>query len=56
MTVGVRALVGYEEVNDAERVYRDPAMRWVVGDRAITGFCGFNLPDVPVRDEMAEPA
>ena len=28
---------GYEDVNDAERLCRDPAMRWVVGDRAITG-------------------
>jgi hypothetical protein len=25
-------------VNDAERLCRDPAMRWVVGDRAIAGF------------------
>ena len=30
-------LAGYEDVNDADRLYRDPAMRWVVGDRAITG-------------------
>jgi len=30
-------LAGYEEVNDANRLCRDPAMRWVVGDRAITG-------------------
>jgi hypothetical protein len=29
-------LAGYEDVNDAERLCRDPAMRWVVGDRAIT--------------------
>ncbi len=29
-------LAGYEDVNDAER-RRDPAMRWVVGDRAIAG-------------------
>jgi hypothetical protein len=29
-------LAGYENVNDAERLCRDPAMRWVVGDRAIT--------------------
>src|SRR4029453_324814 len=28
---------GYEDVNDAERLCRDPAMRWVVGDRAISG-------------------
>jgi hypothetical protein len=31
-------LAGYEDVNDAERLSRDPAMRWVVGERAITGF------------------
>src|SRR4051812_45133740 len=31
-------LAGYEDVNDAERLSRDPAMRWVVGDRAIAGF------------------
>jgi Transposase DDE domain group 1 len=31
-------LAGYEDVNDAERLSRDPAMRWVVGDRGITGF------------------
>jgi hypothetical protein len=30
-------LAGYEDVNDAERLCRDPTMRWVVGDRAITG-------------------
>jgi hypothetical protein len=31
-------LAGYEGVNDAARLRRDPAMRWVVGDRAIAGF------------------
>jgi hypothetical protein len=30
-------LAGYEDVNDAERLCRDPAMRWVVGGRAISG-------------------
>src|SRR5277367_1388422 len=30
-------LAGYEDVNDAGRLCRDPAMRWVVDDRAITG-------------------
>ena len=30
-------LAGYEDVNDADRLCRDPAMRWVVGDRAMTG-------------------
>jgi len=32
-----RRLAGYEDVNDADRLCRDPAMRWVVGDRAVTG-------------------
>src|SRR5512136_2267289 len=27
-------LAGYEDVNDAERLRHDPAMRWVVGCRA----------------------
>jgi hypothetical protein len=30
-------LAGYEDVNDADRLCRDPAMRWVVGDWAISG-------------------
>jgi len=30
-------LAGYEDVNDAVRLCQDPAMRWVEGDRAITG-------------------
>ena len=30
-------LAGYEDVNDAERLCRDLAMRWVVGDKSITG-------------------
>ncbi len=30
-------LAGYEDVNDADRLAHDPAMRWVVGDRAISG-------------------
>jgi len=30
-------LAGYEDVNDAERLCRDPAMRWVVRGRAFTG-------------------
>jgi hypothetical protein len=30
-------LAGYEDVNDADRLCRDPAMRWVVGGRATTG-------------------
>jgi hypothetical protein len=30
-------LAGYEDVNDAERLCRDQAMRWVVGGRAPMG-------------------
>jgi hypothetical protein len=28
-------LAGYEDVNDAERLSRDPAMRWIVGGHAV---------------------
>src|SRR3954462_6473612 len=35
-------LAGYEDVNDAERLCHDPAMRWVVGDRAITASAASN--------------
>src|SRR5579863_2638088 len=30
-------LAGYEDVNDAERLCRDPAMRWIVGGKAAHG-------------------
>ena len=30
-------LAGYEDVNDADRLGRDPAMRWVVGGKAVEG-------------------
>src|SRR4029453_6134606 len=29
-------LAGSEDVNDAERLGRDPSLRWVVGGRAVT--------------------
>src|SRR4029450_11621119 len=29
-------LAGYEDVNDADRLGREPAMRWIVGGRAVT--------------------
>ena len=28
-------LAGYEDVNDSERLGRDPAMRWIVGGKAV---------------------
>jgi Transposase DDE domain group 1 len=30
-------LAGYENVNDAERLRHDPAMRWIVGGNAPQG-------------------
>jgi hypothetical protein len=30
-------LAGYEDVNDAERLRHDSAMRWIVGDKAAQG-------------------
>jgi hypothetical protein len=30
-------LAGYEDVNDAERLRHDPAIRWIVGDKAARG-------------------
>jgi Transposase DDE domain group 1 len=35
-------LAGYEDVNDAERLRHDPAMRWVVGGKAAQG-CAASL-------------
>jgi hypothetical protein len=34
-------LAGYEDVNDADRLGRDPAMRWIVGGRAATKQAAF---------------
>jgi hypothetical protein len=31
-------LAGYEDVNDAERLRHDPAMRWIVGGKAAQGY------------------
>ncbi len=30
-------LAGYEDVNDADRLSSDPAMRWIVGGKAVEG-------------------
>jgi Transposase DDE domain group 1 len=32
-------LAGYKDVNDAERLRHDPAMRWIVGGKAAQGPC-----------------
>src|SRR6202171_4942622 len=31
-------LAGYEDVNDAQRLRHDPAMRWIVGGKATSGW------------------
>ena len=35
--VGLCRLAGYEDVNDADRLRHDPAMRWIVGVKATSG-------------------
>ena len=43
-------LGGYDDVNDADRLGRDPAMRWIVGGHAIEGAGGIYQPDGALRD------
>ena len=49
-------LAGCEDVNDAERVCRDPAMRWVVGGRAPMGQAASASQNGSLRDRVADPA
>lgn len=46
-------LAGYEDVNDAECLRHDPAMRWIVGGRAAQESCSVSEPDGPFRDGVA---
>src|SRR5918912_367620 len=48
-------LAGYEDVNDADRLAHDPAMRWVVGGRAVSATGCFHQPDGPLRDRGDDP-
>ena len=50
--VSVRPSRSIEDVNDAERLRHDPAMRWIVGGKAARA-CGFAEPDGPLRNAMA---
>jgi hypothetical protein len=43
-------LAGYEDVNDAERLRHDPAMRWIVGGAWLRGLAE---PNGPLRDALA---
>ena len=47
-------LAGYEDVNDAERLRHDPAMRWIVGGKAASGCGGIAEPDGALRDALAD--
>jgi hypothetical protein len=40
-------LAGYEDVNDADRLGRDPAMRWIVGGRVVTDHAASTSPQCP---------
>jgi hypothetical protein len=41
-------LAGYEDVNDAERLRHDPAMRWIVAGKAAHGCARLAEPDGPL--------
>ena len=45
-------LAGYEDVNDAERLRHDPAMRWIVGQSSAEER-GFAESDGALRDAVA---
>jgi hypothetical protein len=38
-------LAGYDDVNDAERLRHDPAMRWIVGGKSGQSPCCVIEPD-----------
>lgn len=46
-------LAGYEDVNDADRLGRDPAMRWIVGGKAIERDAASTSQKGAVRDRVA---
>jgi hypothetical protein len=46
-------LAGYEDVNDAERLRHDPAMRWIVGGKVAHGCAVSPSRNGAVRDAMA---
>ncbi len=52
-------LAGYEDVNDAERLSRDPAMRWIVGgkatDRGAASSSQMGRFEPPVKLTLADP-
>jgi hypothetical protein len=49
-------VAGYEDVNDAERLCRDPATQSPGRPPGDCQLCRLGQPDGPLRDEVAEPA
>src|SRR4051794_7530504 len=51
-------LAGYEDVNDADRLAHDPALRWIVGGRAVTQYAASaaSRRGPPTTVIMAAPA
>ena len=49
-------LAGYEDVNDAERLRHDPAMRWIVGGKAAQRSAASPSQMGALRDAMARGA
>jgi hypothetical protein len=47
-------LAGYEDVNDAERLRHDPAMRWIVGGKAASGVATSPRSDGALREALAD--
>src|ERR1700756_2618228 len=47
-------LAGYEDVNDAERLRHDLAMRWIVGGKAAHGCAASPSQNGPLRDALAD--
>jgi hypothetical protein len=45
-------LAGYEDVNDAERLRHDPAMRWIVGGKAALGAAASRSPIFPANGSI----
>src|SRR5215207_9538522 len=48
-------LAGYEDVNDADRLAHDPALRWIVRQPGRDAECGVDQPNGPLRDRGADP-
>jgi hypothetical protein len=48
-------LAGYGDVNDAERLRHDPAMRWIVGGKAAQGRADYGKSATPTENQLSVP-